>query len=109
MYVIWTGAVGKPLGSISFASTPMARSSNTGMRCKPYQPPPTTTTRCSDTAEDGVRDIAGIRIPDSKLSVAALNLVEMECHASIYEHVLRTYVFGALTARAQGAKFDEEL
>ena len=56
-----------------------------------------------------MREIAGIRIPDNKLSVAALDLVQMESHASIYKHVLRTYVFGALAARAQGVKFDEEL
>ena len=56
-----------------------------------------------------MREIAGIRIPDSKLSVAALDLVKLESHASIYKHVLRTYVFGALAARAQGIKFDEEL
>ena len=30
-----------------------------------------------------MREIAGIRIPDSKLSVAALDLVKMESHASI--------------------------
>ena len=56
-----------------------------------------------------MHEIAGIRIPDSKLSVAALDLVKAESHASIYKHVLRTFVFGALAARAEGIKFDEEL
>ena len=56
-----------------------------------------------------MHEIAGIRIPDSKLSVAALDLVKAESHTSIYKHVLRTFVFGALAARAEGIKFDEEL
>lgn len=56
-----------------------------------------------------MRQIAGIRIPDSKLSVAALDLVKTESHASLYKHVLRTFVFGALAARAEGIRCDEEL
>ena len=56
-----------------------------------------------------MREIAGIRIPDSKLAVAALDLVKIESHASIYKHVLRTFVFGGLAARAEGIGFDEEL
>jgi hypothetical protein len=59
--------------------------------------------------EDSMREIAGIRIPDSKLAVAALDLVKIESHASIYKHVLRTLVFGGLAARAEGIGFDEEL
>jgi hypothetical protein len=49
-----------------------------------------------------MREIAGIRIPDSRLTVAALDLVKIESHASIYKHVLRTFVFGGLAARAEG-------
>src|SRR5277367_2873863 len=56
-----------------------------------------------------MREIAGVRIPDSKLAVAALDLVKIESHASIYKHVLRTFVFGGLAARAKGIGFDEEL
>jgi hypothetical protein len=56
-----------------------------------------------------LREIAGVRIPDSKLSVAALDLVKIESHASIHKHVLRTFVFGTLAARAEGIGFDEEL
>jgi hypothetical protein len=56
-----------------------------------------------------MREIAGIRIPDSKLAVAALDLVKIESHASIYKHVLRTFVFGGLAARAEGIGFDDEL
>src|SRR5271155_3682793 len=88
---------------------PTAKFSNTGMCCSPCRAPPKTRIRCSDNPEAGVREIAGIRIPDSKLSVAALDLVKAESHASIYKHVLRTFVFGALAARAEGIKFDEEL
>src|SRR5208337_2988170 len=61
------------------------------------------------TWEDSMRVIAGIRIPDSKLAAAALDLVKIESHASIYKHVLRTFVFGGLAARAEGIGFDEEL
>lgn len=56
-----------------------------------------------------MREIAGIRIPDSRLTVAALGLVKIESHASIYKHVLRTFVFGCLAARAERIGFDEEL
>jgi hypothetical protein len=56
-----------------------------------------------------MREIAGIRIPDSRLTVAALDLVKIESHASIYKHVLRTFVFGGLAARAERIGFDEEL
>ena len=54
-------------------------------------------------------DLEGIRIPDSKLAVGALDLVKMESHESIYKHVLRTFVFGGLAARAERIGFDEEL
>jgi hypothetical protein len=53
--------------------------------------------------------IAGIRIPDSKLAVAALDMVKIESHTSIYQHLLRTFVFGGLAARAEGIGFDEEV
>src|SRR3984885_1535058 len=56
-----------------------------------------------------MREIAGIRIPDSGLAVAALALVKIESHASIYKHVMRTFVFGGLAARAERIGFDEEL
>src|SRR5260370_7939400 len=59
--------------------------------------------------KDSMREIAGIRIPDSRLAVAALDLVKIESHASIYKHVLRTFVFGGLAARAERIGFDEEL
>jgi hypothetical protein len=56
-----------------------------------------------------MREIAGIRIPDSRLAVAALDLVKIESQASIYKHVLRTFVFGGLAAQAERIGFDEEL
>lgn len=55
-----------------------------------------------------MREIAGIRILDSKLSVAALELVKAESQGSIYKHVPRTFVFRAPAAKAEGLKFDEE-
>jgi hypothetical protein len=60
-------------------------------------------------AKDSMREIAGIRIPDSRLAVAALDLVKIESRASIYKHVLRTFVFGGLAAWAERIGFDEEL
>jgi hypothetical protein len=59
-------------------------------------------------AGDNMREIAGIRIPDSKLAVAALDMVKIESPTSIYQHLLRTFVFGGLAARAGGIGFDEE-
>lgn len=54
-------------------------------------------------------DIAGIRIPDSGLARAATEMVQEVSQDFVYHHVLRTYVFGAQVAAAQGWKFDEEL
>jgi hypothetical protein len=50
-----------------------------------------------------MREIAGIRIPDSRLAVAALALVKIESHASIYKHVMRTFVFGGLAPGRKGS------
>jgi hypothetical protein len=41
--------------------------------------------------------------------IADSDLVKIESHASIYKHVLRTFVFGGLAARAERIGFDEEL
>jgi HD domain len=55
------------------------------------------------------REIAGIRLPDSALANKAVSLAFRVSPAVVWTHVLRTFVFGALTSRAQNLAYDEEL
>ncbi|WP_434419928.1 hypothetical protein [Nannocystis pusilla] len=55
------------------------------------------------------REVAGVRIPDSALAEAATRLAYEVSPATLFNHVVRTYVFGALVAARQGVAFDEEL
>lgn len=54
-------------------------------------------------------DLAAIRAPDSAAVVRTVALVESLSSPALYNHCLRTYVWGALLAQAGGIAFDEEL
>jgi hypothetical protein len=43
--------------------------------------------------------VAGVRIPDSKLALDATEMVREASSASLFNHVLRTYLFGELLGR----------
>lgn len=56
-----------------------------------------------------MKEIAGVRIPDSDICRKAASYVRGLSPPVLYNHCLRTYVFGALVAKSQGAAVDEEL
>ena len=54
-------------------------------------------------------DIAGIKIPDSKMARDLTQLIrDTESHL-LFHHSTRVYLFGALTGERKGLKFDPEL
>jgi hypothetical protein len=55
------------------------------------------------------REVAGIELPDTKLARDATDYVRELSAPLVFNHVLRTYVFGALVGQAMNLKFDGEL
>ena len=55
------------------------------------------------------REVAGVALPDSKLARDATDYVRELSAPIVFNHVLRTYVFGTLLGRAKNLKFDAEL
>jgi hypothetical protein len=53
-------------------------------------------------------NIAGVRLPLSATAKAAATMARAAYPAFLYNHCLRTYLFGALVAKAQAIAFDEE-
>jgi hypothetical protein len=54
-------------------------------------------------------DVAGIRIPDSKLAKAATEFVR-DCESDLlFDHCVRVFLWGALRGKHRGWKFDPEL
>jgi hypothetical protein len=62
----------------------------------------------SSALRDLPGEIAGIRLPLSADALAAVALVRDASPPFLYNHSIRTYVFGALLADADGLEFDEE-
>lgn len=56
-----------------------------------------------------VKDIAGIKIPDSKLARDLTQLIRDTESDLLFHHSTRVYLFGALTGKRKGLKFDPEL
>ena len=54
-------------------------------------------------------EIAGIRIPDSALARKAVDYAFSASSTVVWNHVMRTFVFGSIVGKAQGARYDEEL
>jgi hypothetical protein len=57
----------------------------------------------------GLREIAGVRIPDSKAAKEATELVRQVSSPSIFNHAVRTYLFAELIGRKSVFKYDSEL
>ncbi len=55
------------------------------------------------------REIAGVRIPDSELAKKAVDYTFGLSSSVVWNHVMRTFVFGSMVGQAQGMKYDEEL
>jgi hypothetical protein len=54
------------------------------------------------------REVAGIRMPDTKLAIEATELVYQASSRSLFNHVVRTYLFGELFGRAAEVHYDSE-
>jgi hypothetical protein len=60
------------------------------------------------TAGGADRVVAGVPIVDSALAQSATELAKNVYPPFLFNHVMRTYVFGVLVGRAHGHRFDEE-
>ena len=54
-------------------------------------------------------EVAGIAIPKTTLAASAAALARNACPDFLFNHCMRTYLFGALTLEAQRTAFDPEL
>jgi hypothetical protein len=54
-------------------------------------------------------DAAALRMPDSRLCVAAGELLAASSEPWLVQHCLRTFLWGALLGRGHGHRYDEEL
>src|SRR5262249_37140053 len=55
------------------------------------------------------QEVAGVKLPDSKLARDATDFTRGLSAPVVFNHVLRTYLFGELLGRAKELKFDSEL
>src|SRR6516162_11153293 len=55
------------------------------------------------------QEVAGVKLPDSKLARDATDFTRGLSAPIVFNHVLRTYLFGELLGRARKLKFDSEL
>src|SRR5580692_7268080 len=53
--------------------------------------------------------IAGVRLVDSEIARLATDLSRSVSPAYLFNHAMRTYLFGSLVGRALGQKFDDEI
>jgi len=53
--------------------------------------------------------VAGVRLVDSEIARRATELSRAVSPAYLFNHAVRTYLFGSLVGRALGQKFDEEI
>ena len=54
-------------------------------------------------------EVAGVRLPDSLLAVAAADLARAACPPFLFNHCLRTFLFGALLAERDRIAYDGEM
>ena len=53
--------------------------------------------------------VAGVRLVDSEIAKLATSLTRAVSPPYLFNHAMRTYLFGSLVGRALGQKFDEEV
>ncbi|WP_235619275.1 HD domain-containing protein [Embleya scabrispora] len=53
--------------------------------------------------------VAGVRIPDSELARAAVAFARRVSSATLFNHVMRTYLYGSLLFDRRGVRYDREL
>src|ERR1700754_160653 len=66
-------------------------------------------TKTRPQPKQDMHDIAGIRIPDSKLAHDLTQFIRDTESDLLFHHSTRVYLFGALTGERKGLKFDPEL
>ncbi|BCL26752.1 HD domain-containing protein [Streptomyces aurantiacus] len=54
-------------------------------------------------------DVAGIRLPDSEVARAAAALARGVSSVTLFNHVMRTYLYGSLLFDRRGVRYDREL
>ncbi|MFD7650807.1 HD domain-containing protein [Streptomyces albidoflavus] len=59
--------------------------------------------------ENAEPEVAGVRVPDTRLAVEATELVRETAPELIYHHSRRVYYFGALRGKRRGLSYDPEL
>src|ERR1700682_1211902 len=59
--------------------------------------------------KEDMNDIAGIRIPDSKMARDLTQLIRDTESDLLFHHSTRVYLFGALTGERKGLTYDPEL
>src|SRR6202140_881680 len=55
-----------------------------------------------------LKSVAGVRIPDTALCIAAVDLLESSSPKFLCTHCLRTYIFGSLAVRSIGRSVADE-
>jgi HD domain len=63
----------------------------------------------SSSAESLPSVVAGVRLVDSSIAKKATELSRTASPPYLFNHAVRTFLFGSLIGRALGARFDEEL
>jgi len=53
--------------------------------------------------------VAGVRLVDSKIARLATDFSRSACPPHLFNHSVRTFLFGSMVGRALGQKFDEEI
>jgi hypothetical protein len=53
--------------------------------------------------------VAGIRLPDTALALAAADLARAACPPFLFNHCMRTFLFGALLAERDRLEYDREM
>ncbi|MGH6892649.1 MAG: hypothetical protein ACREEP_10355 [Dongiaceae bacterium] len=59
--------------------------------------------------KDPLRAIGGVRPPDSRIAREAVELVRDVSSRVLFNHVMRSYLFGELLARAKSGNYDREI
>lgn len=70
--------------------------------------PALTTARGESAQEPPTRIVAGIAIPDTPLSRRAESYVRSQEPDFLFNHSVRTFLFGALSLKTKGLSYDPE-
>jgi hypothetical protein len=80
-----------------------------GRHIFPANMPLQTSTQAPPTDTRLPASVAGVRIVDSKIAKDAIEISRSVSAPYLFNHAMRTYLFGSLVGRAQRTAFDEEI